>query len=64
MPGLRPLRRELLESALIFYEEFLRRGGDDPALLADLAATQARVGQILADLSETGQGSHRAAAGR
>jgi serine/threonine-protein kinase len=55
VPGLRPLRRGLLESALTFYEEFLRRGGDDPAVLADLAATQARVGQILADLSETGK---------
>ena len=53
MPGLRPLRRELLESALAFYEEFLRRGGDDPSILADLAATQFRVGQILADLGET-----------
>ncbi len=52
VPGLRPLRRDLLQSAMAFYEEFLRRGGDDPALLADLAATQARVGQVLADLSE------------
>ncbi len=52
MPGLRPLRRGLLESALKFYEEFLRRGGDEPSLLADLAATQAQVGQILADLGE------------
>ena len=52
MPGLRPLRRDLLESALAFYEEFLRRGGDEPSILADLAATQARVGQILADLGE------------
>ncbi len=52
VPGLRPLRRELLESSLAFYEEFLRRKGDDPTILADLAATQLRVGQILADLSE------------
>ena len=29
-----------------------RRGGDDPSILADLAATQVRVGQILSDLSE------------
>ena len=52
VPGLRPLRRQLLESALAFYEDFLRRKGDDPSILADLAATQFRVGQILADLSE------------
>jgi eukaryotic-like serine/threonine-protein kinase len=52
VPGLRPLRRELLQSSLAFYEEFVRRGGDDPGALADLAATQARVGQILSDLGE------------
>ena len=52
IPGLRPLRRELLESALSFYEDFLRRKGDDPSILADLAATQFRVGQILAELGE------------
>jgi serine/threonine protein kinase/Flp pilus assembly protein TadD len=52
VPGLRPLRRDLLESARAFYEEFLRRGGDEPGLLADLAATQARVGLIHTDLSE------------
>jgi eukaryotic-like serine/threonine-protein kinase len=52
VPGMRPLRRDLLESALAFYEEFLRRQANDPSLLADLATTQFRVGQILADLSE------------
>jgi eukaryotic-like serine/threonine-protein kinase len=52
VPGMRPLRRELLESALAFYEEFLRRQSDDTRILTDLAATQFRVGQILSDLSE------------
>jgi serine/threonine protein kinase/Tfp pilus assembly protein PilF len=52
VPGMRPLRRDLLQSALAFYEEFLRREANDPSVLADLAATQFRVGQILADLSE------------
>ncbi len=52
VPGLRPLRRDLLESALAFYEEFLRRGGDDPAIRSDLAATRARVGQVFSDLGE------------
>jgi len=52
VPGMRPLRRDLLQSALAFYEEFVRRGGDEPGVLADLAATQSRVGQILGDLSE------------
>ncbi len=53
VPGLRPLRRDLLESALAFYEELIRRGGNDPSVLADLAATQARVGQIQSDLRAT-----------
>jgi tetratricopeptide (TPR) repeat protein len=52
MPGMRPLRRDLLESALAFYEEFVRRGGEEPSLLAELAATQARIGLIYTDLSE------------
>ncbi len=49
---MRPLRRDLLESALAFYEEFLKRRGDDPSILADLAATQFRVGMILAELGD------------
>jgi tetratricopeptide (TPR) repeat protein len=53
VPGLRPLRRELMESARPFYEEFLRDRAEDPALLTDLAATQSRIGQILSDLGET-----------
>ncbi len=53
VPGLRPLRRVLLESALSFYEELIQRGGEEPGVVADLAATQARVGQILADLAQS-----------
>lgn len=52
VPGMRPLRRELLESALAFYEEFVRRDGAEPGLLAELAATQARIGLIYSDLGE------------
>src|SRR5262249_35166685 len=52
VPGMRPLRRDLLESALAFYEEFVRKGGEEPSLLAELAAAQSRVGQILSDLDE------------
>jgi tetratricopeptide (TPR) repeat protein len=52
VPGMRPLRRDLLESALAFYEEFVRKGGGEPSLLAELAATHARIGLIYVDLSE------------
>jgi serine/threonine-protein kinase len=50
VPGLEPLRGELLESALRFYQDFLRERGDDPTLRAELAATQARIGRIQTEL--------------
>jgi serine/threonine-protein kinase len=36
-PGLQPLRKELLETALTFYEEFVQERRNDPAARADLA---------------------------
>ena len=50
VPGLQPLRGELLESALRFYQDFLKERGDDPTLRAELAATQARIGRIQMEL--------------
>lgn len=50
VPGLQPLRRELLESALTFYREFLESRADEPALRAELAATQLRIGRICTEL--------------
>ena len=50
VPGLQPLRGELLESALRFYRDFLKKRGDDPTLRAELAATQARIGRIQTEL--------------
>jgi serine/threonine-protein kinase len=46
VPGLQPLRGELLESALRFYRDFLKERGDDPALQAEAAAIQLRIGRI------------------
>src|SRR5262249_32798586 len=46
LPGLQPLRKQLLESALKYYQEFLRQGGDDPGLRAELAQAYFRVGSI------------------
>jgi serine/threonine-protein kinase len=45
-PGLQPLRKELLESALRYYEGFLQQRGDDPAVQTDLAQANLRVGVI------------------
>jgi tetratricopeptide (TPR) repeat protein len=50
VPGLQPLRHDLLQSARVFYEEFVRERSDDPALRAELAAAQLRLGLIDTDL--------------
>jgi eukaryotic-like serine/threonine-protein kinase len=46
LPGLQPLRKHLLEAALRYYQEFVRRGGDDPELQKELAQAYFRVGSI------------------
>ncbi len=43
VPGLQPLRRELLEAALRFYKETANERSNDPGLLADLAVSYLRV---------------------
>jgi serine/threonine protein kinase len=44
-------RRQLLEAALRYYQEFIEQRKDDPAATADLVATQDRVKRILSDLA-------------
>ena len=46
LPGLQPLRKELLTTALKYYEDFVSQNRDDPVLQADLAAATLRVGEI------------------
>jgi serine/threonine protein kinase len=55
VPGMQPLRRELLQSALTFYQDFLEKRGDDPALRGELAAAYLRVGKIHWELDELPQ---------
>jgi eukaryotic-like serine/threonine-protein kinase len=50
VPGLQPLRRDLLRSALRFYEAFVKERGDDPTLKAGLAAAQLRLARIQHEL--------------
>jgi serine/threonine-protein kinase len=45
-PGLQPLRKQLLQSALKYYLEFAKQHRDDPALQAELASAHFRVGNI------------------
>jgi serine/threonine protein kinase/Tfp pilus assembly protein PilF len=46
-PGLETLRKQLLETALAYYQGFVKEHGDDPMLLADMAAANIRVAQII-----------------
>jgi serine/threonine protein kinase/tetratricopeptide (TPR) repeat protein len=45
-PGFEALRRDLLESALKYYQEFLEQRPDDPELQAEVAAAQLRLYQV------------------
>jgi serine/threonine-protein kinase len=46
VPGMQPLRKELLRTALRYYREFQARHRDDPSLRAELARACYRIGQI------------------
>src|SRR5262249_51351635 len=50
VPGMHPLRKELLESARKYYQRFLDERGDDPSLRGDLGQTWYRLGRITDDL--------------
>jgi eukaryotic-like serine/threonine-protein kinase len=55
VPGLQPLRSELLRSALTYYEDFVRQRADDPTLKAGLAAAQLRLAVIQRELGAEAQ---------
>jgi serine/threonine protein kinase len=46
LPGLKPLRRELLETAVRYYQRFVEEHRDEPGLREELAAAHIRVGSI------------------
>jgi serine/threonine protein kinase/tetratricopeptide (TPR) repeat protein len=50
VPGLQPLRKELLESALAYYRGFLKERKDDPSLQKDLALACTRLALITAEI--------------
>jgi serine/threonine protein kinase/tetratricopeptide (TPR) repeat protein len=49
-PALQPLRRKLLESALAYYEEFVREEHSSPQLRAEMAATCSRIALLTFEL--------------
>jgi serine/threonine-protein kinase len=46
VPGVQPLRKELLEGALQYYDAFVKERGDDPTLQAELARIYYRIGGL------------------
>jgi serine/threonine protein kinase/predicted Zn-dependent protease len=57
-PGLQVLRRDLLRSALRFYDDFVKQHANDPNLRAAMANVQLRIGKIQKDLGD-GAGSQK-----
>jgi serine/threonine protein kinase/tetratricopeptide (TPR) repeat protein len=49
-PGLKPLRKQLLEDAREYYEGFLQQSRDDPELQTELAAAYLRISTIYVSL--------------
>jgi tetratricopeptide (TPR) repeat protein len=47
---LRPLRQQLLQTAVDFHEKFVERRGDDPGLRAELARAYLRLGGLTAEI--------------
>jgi serine/threonine protein kinase/tetratricopeptide (TPR) repeat protein len=50
-----PLRKELIESTLVYYRQFVEQYQDDPALQPDLGLTYVRIGQITEDIGSKEQ---------
>jgi len=50
-PGMQPLRRELLEHALSYYQAFIGERRDDPLVQRELALAYIRVGRITAAIA-------------
>ena len=51
--GLQPLRRDLLSSALGFYEEYLKTHSEDPSLRSSLAMAHLKAARIYVELGQS-----------
>jgi serine/threonine protein kinase/regulator of sirC expression with transglutaminase-like and TPR domain len=55
VPGMEPVRRQLLEDALRFYQSFLARKHNDPRIRREVALTYLHLGTIHRDLGQTAE---------
>jgi tetratricopeptide (TPR) repeat protein len=55
VPQMEPLRRELLQDALRFYQKFLERRGDDPAIRRETALAYLRMASLHFGLGDYGK---------
>jgi serine/threonine-protein kinase len=58
LPGLQPLRKELLAGALKYYQEFVEQHQDNPTLRSELARAHYRVGKINDEMGATADALH------
>jgi serine/threonine protein kinase/tetratricopeptide (TPR) repeat protein len=52
VPGMQPLRKELLESALRYYQSLAAEAGDDPSVRAGLAAAHFRLAEVYFEVDQ------------
>ncbi len=64
VPGVQPLRKELLQTALRYYQGFVRDNQNDQTLRFDLAAATFRVGVIIAEIESPEKGLQSLVAAR
>ena len=63
VPGMQPLRRDLLQSALAFYQDFLKERGDDPGPSRRLGSGVLARGQDTLGVGRRGLGTQSLRAG-
>jgi hypothetical protein len=51
LPHVQGVRRKILETALVYYQDFIDKHQDDPRVQAELAASHARASKILTELT-------------
>ena len=63
VPSLQPLRKDLLEAAVRYYQTLLGDRGDDPALIADLAVAHLRLAEVYHEVDRNDDGIDALASG-